>query len=106
MSSDMILDVFGLDEAAAEGAAGGVAAAGGVRLYSGAPISDMGRDKVERGLGGAGGEGCISVRRPPRPGCCWRMVPNDETGGAAATTLGGSGGRVEGIASLGARWLG
>jgi hypothetical protein len=70
-NNDMMLDVLGFDEAADGGATGGVCWAGGVRLYSGRmPISLPGRDKVERGLGGAGDEGCISVKMPPRPGGC------------------------------------
>lgn len=53
-SNDMMLDVLGLDEAVAAGggATGGIDCAGGVRVYSGKdPMSDPGRDKLERGRG-------------------------------------------------------
>lgn len=49
------------------GTAGVVGCVGGV--LNGSPTSDMGRDNVERGRAGAGGEEMWSFSKP-RPGCC------------------------------------
>lgn len=70
-NKDMMLLVLGFAEALGGGTAGGVDCIGGVRLYSGRmPISLRGCDRVERGRGGAGEDGCMSVIKVPRTGCC------------------------------------